>query len=107
MKFLISTSPPPGRPGSRNKKRNRESTGSEDSGNTRFKQSKKDNGDFIEALKQANLVGDATISPVKEGEGLQRKLDSGIVLSVSGTPAKQLSLVHPSSPIISSRSIKK
>ena len=70
------------------------------------KQSKGDDGDFIQALKQANLVGDATISPVKEGEGLQKKIYSGIVLSVSGTPAKQFSLETPNSLIISSRCSK-
>ena len=105
--IIESQSPPPGRPGSRTEKRDRESTGSEENCSVRRKQSKKENINFAEALKQADLVGDATISPVKEGEGLQRNLDSGIVLSISGTPAKHFNLETPNSPILSSRCSKK
>ena len=100
-------SPPPGRPGQRTEKRDRESTGSENGTCSKFKVSRKENDAFAEALKKADLVGDATISPSKEGEGLQKKSDIGIVLSVSGTPSKSISVNVPDSPIISSKPIKK
>ena len=102
-------SPPPGRPGQRTEKRDRESTGSENSSCIKSKVSRKNENDtFADALKKADLVGEATISPAKEGEGLKRRLDTGIVLSISGTPSKQSFIQsYPDSPIISNKSSKK
>ena len=102
-----SQSPPPGRPGQRSEKRDRESSGSENGIEDRSKVSRKENT-FIEALEKANLVGEATISPTKDGEGLEKNVDCGKVLSVSGTPAKlSLSSDCPNSPIIFSKISKK
>ena len=103
-----SFSPPPGRPGQINRaeKRDRDSTGSNSELNNR-KLSRND--EFHIALEKANLVSaSAAISPVKDGQGLQKKPDNGMVLSVSGTPLKQHNNQDlSSSPIISSKPIKK
>ena len=45
---------------------------------------------FSEKVKKANLVGEATISPTKQGEGLHKKPDHGAVYSVTGMSAKQM-----------------
>ena len=59
-------------------------------------------------LLRTELVGDATISPLKEGEGLRKKPDCGRVHSVCGTPLKnQLAVISQESPILSSKSSKK
>jgi hypothetical protein len=42
-------------------------------------------------------VGEATITPTKDGEGLQKQPDTGVVTPVEGTP----SIFHLDSPIIS------
>ena len=105
-----SLSPPPGRPGhmdsARPEKRDRESTGS-NSSSSKSKVPRKVS-DWSEVLEKAVLVTEATVSPSKEGETLQRKPDCGLVFSVSGTPAKS-NLVpnYPDSPIITSKSSKK
>ena len=91
----VSTSPPPGRPDGQGVKRDRESTGSE-SGKKNSKNARKDLNDtsdnsvddFSEKVKKANLVGEATISPIKHGEGLFKKPDRGAVFSVTGMSAK-------------------
>ena len=104
-----SDSPPPGRPGQqyRAEKRNRDSPSS-DATPSKVKVSRCEINSFSAALEKANLVGDATISPVKEGGGLQKKPDSGRVYSVCGTPLKnQLAVISPESPIITSKSSKK
>ena len=102
-----SQSPPPGRPGHRAEKRDRTSTDSEKEAEDRSKVPRKGNM-FLEALEKADLVGEATISPTKDGEGLKRNVDCGTVLSVSGTPSKQLfSSIGSNSPIISSKSSRK
>ena len=59
-----------------------------------------------DAVKEAHLVSDeATISPGKEGEGLKKPLDLGIITSVTGTPSKMMIQEpnHISSPIIGNR----
>ena len=106
--FELSFSPPPGRPGqfSKAEKRDRESTGS-NSDQSSKKVSR--NEDFNAALEKAVLVSEsAVISPVKDGHGLKKQPDNGMVLSISGTPLKQhTSQDPPMSPIISSKPIKK
>ena len=106
----ISTSPPPGRPDSQGAKRGRESTGSE-SGKKNSKNARNDLNDtsdnsfdnFSEKVKKANLVGEATISPTKHGEGLYKKPDHGAVFSVTGMSAKHTIVEEdfPGSPILS------
>ena len=44
--------------------------------------------DWTKTVEAANLVGEATISPVQEGVGLQRQPDRGSVVSVTATPSK-------------------
>ena len=95
-----SGSPAPGRPGQNNSrdKRGRDSTGSSTDENTPKQQRKEspleksleNNRDeaWRDAVKEAHLVSDeATISPGKEGEGLKKPLDLGIITSVTGTPS--------------------
>ena len=106
----VSTSPPPGRPDGQGAKRGRESTGSE-SGKKNSKNARKDLNDtsdnsvdnFSEKVKKANLVGEATISPTKHGEGLYKKPDHGAVFSVTGMSAKHMIVQQdfPGSPILS------
>ena len=57
---------------------------------------------FSEKVKKANLVGEATISPTKQGEGLHKKPDHGTVYSVTGMSAKQMIVgeEYPGSPIL-------
>ena len=102
-----SLSPPPGRPGSL--KRGRESTGSESSQikpkisrqeNTEDDDEKCEDGDKIKNIESAILVGEATITPTKDGEGLHKKLDHGFVHSVIGTPSSSSYQDSPSSPIL-------
>ena len=106
-----STSPPPGRPDSQGGKRGRESTGSE-SGKKNSKNARNELNetyadiiveDFSEKVKKANLVGEATISPTKHGEGLHKKPDHGTVFSVTGMAAKHTIVEedYPGSPIFS------
>ena len=108
---LESTSPPPGRPDSQGGKRGRESTGSE-SGKKNSKNARNELDessadiiveDFSEKVKKANLVGEATISPTKHGEGLHKNPDHGTVFSVTGMAAKHTIVVedYPGSPILS------
>ena len=107
---LVSTSPPPGRPGGQGAKRSRESTGSE-SGKNSSKNARNELNDtaenivenFSEKVKKANLVGEATISPTKHGEGLYKKPDHGTVFSVTGMSAQHAIVVedYPRSPILS------
>ena len=105
--FGYSLSTPPGRPGqfNRAKKRDRESTGSNSELNNR-KLSRHD--EFHIALEKAELVSASpTISPLKDGQGLQKQPDNGMVLSVSGTPLKKPTNQDlPSSPVISRKPIK-
>ena len=63
--------------------------------------------EWKEKVEAAKLVGEATISPSKEGEGLMKKPDVGAFVSVVGTPVKQ-NLVHDlsASPILH-RSVRK
>ena len=106
----VSTSPPPGRPDGQGAKRDRESTGSE-SGKKNSKNARTDLNDtsdnsvdnFSEKVKKANLVGEATISPTKHGEGLYKKPDHGAVFSVTGMSAKHMIVQQdfPGSPILS------
>ena len=106
----VSTSPPPGRPDGQGAKRDRESTGSE-SGKKNSKNARTDLNDtsdnsvdnFSEKVKKANLVGEATISPTKHGEGLYKKPDHGAVFSVTGMSAKHMLVQQdfPGSPILS------
>ena len=94
-----SISPPPGRPGHL-------SRGSSDSecGQSLSKVNKNKIIGFSDALEKAQLVGEASISPVKEGEGLNKKPDNGRVFSVSATPVKQkLPIISQESPIFSSK----
>ena len=98
---LDAMSPPPGRPGGMSgqpEKRDRESTGSESDQN---KPKVSRASSWSEAIETADLVGEATISPAKVGEGLQRKPDHGTVLSVTGTPSKLSFTDNPASPILS------
>ena len=113
-----SGSPAPGRPGqSVAEKRNRDSTGSSTEDNTpkvARKESEVNDSEIVkgkegdrldreawrESLEAANLVGEATISPGKEG-GLQRRLDLGAVMSITGTPIKPNSQDQIGSPIFS------
>ena len=123
-----SISPAPGRPGQsdgRREKRGRVSTGSptapskaaktdiddkEDEASEKpveAEQVATDGREWNEKIEAAQLVGDATISPSKAGEGLVKKPDLGLFVSVVGTPVKQNQVQDlPTSPILS-RSVKK
>ena len=56
-----------------------------------------------ESIENADLVGEATISPMKDNEGLAKKLDNGHITSITGTPSKTSIFLdsNSSSPIIS------
>ena len=55
-----------------------------------------------ETIEAADLVGDATVSPGKEGHGLQRQPDLGLVTSITGTPIKPTSQeIYSASPVFS------
>ena len=49
------------------------------------------------------IVGEATISPTKHGEGLYKKPDHGTVFSVTGMSTQQTIVVedYPGSPVLS------
>ena len=120
-----SISPAPGRPGQgdgREEKRKRVSSGSPTGPPKAAKTDNENKEDEFEAetgqvetvgqewkerVEAAKLVGEATISPSKEGEGLMKKPDVGAFVSVVGTPVKQ-NLVHDlsASPILH-RSVRK
>ena len=127
----VSLSPAPGRPGQddrRGEKRGRGSTGSQNGQSTHKSARSEEESEANEALEKeseiermrkdrneawresveaAHLVGKATISPIKEGEGLRKNPDLGAVVSVTGTPFKQNpSLDYAESPILSKSSRK-
>ena len=96
----VSTSPAPGRPAqTRGDKRGRDSSGSSSeitpkvprkegvgSGDENVEIVAKD---FNEALKVADLVTEkSNVSPLKDGEGLNKRPDHGKVMSITGTPVK-------------------
>ena len=86
-----SSSPPPGRPGSQAAKRGRESPGTYcDRRQDKVARHEVDESeDFDDKVRSADLVSDeATITPTKAVEGLQKRLDYGLISSVQGTPAK-------------------
>ena len=64
--------------------------------------------DWSDMVKNANLVSEeSTISPIKDGEGLERRIDFGHISSVQGTPAKTIQdLEYRASPVLS-RNLKK
>ena len=117
-----SGSPAPGRPGQeRTEKRSRVSTGStenrtqkitrkDEEENQEGNLSGKDDGDSSEeetdaekslrkTIEEANLVGEATISPVKAGAGLDRQPDIGMIVSVTATPSKPNHEQYSASPV--------
>ena len=118
----ISLSPAPGRPHEsqtlslgRGEKRDRGSPGSspdqvkqkslrqdEEVDKTKDIRSKSSDT-WKDIIERAELVGEATISPTKENQGLKTQLDRGLITSITGTPAKtdSLELVSVSSPIFS------
>ena len=111
---VSSSSPPPGRPEGHAGKRGRESPGS-DSGRKQSKAAKQDGReednkveDWSDMVKNANLVSEeSTISPMKEGDGLERRKDFGHIFSVQGTPAKTFQdLEYEASPVLS-RTLRK
>ena len=116
----MTSSPPPGRPKqSRADKRGRESTGSPTGviqKAARKENEEKDDedatviaNDWSRTVQQANLVTNSpTISPVREGEGLEKQLDIGSVMSVSGTPRKsiQTPVSNMDSPIFTKQTRK-
>ena len=58
-----------------------------------------------EIIEKADLVGEATISPTKENQGLKSQLDTGLITSITGTPAKAASSeLQVFSPIFSKTS---
>ena len=104
-------SPAPGRPRQdRPGKRGRESPGSpvgqsnaklaRDNISEAEDNRKKKEKTWEETIREANLVSESEITPIKENEGLVKVADKGIITSISGTPT-QLSL---SSPIITKQS---
>ena len=121
-----SWSPPPGRPGQeRKEKRGRESTGSPELNKQKVSRkevdSAPDDSDYDrsdveetdrmakgkdevwkETIETAELVGEATITPSKDGEGLRKTPDIGFISSITGTPSRNTpSLTHAASPILS------
>ena len=56
-----------------------------------------------ESIEAADLVGPATISPNKDGEGLKKIPDLGFIHSVTGTPIRKTTceIEVPASPILS------
>jgi hypothetical protein len=117
----VALSPPWSRPGHdyRSHKRGRESSGSQSEVN-KPKVSRKESDTevandsdnpngvktnlFRESVEKADLVGEATASPSKDGEVLKKTPDSGFIHSVQGTPninmTNQSSLTSPASPIL-------
>ena len=70
--------------------------------------SRKVSDNWSEVLQKAVLVTEATVSPSKEGEVLQKQPEVGLVFPVSGTPSK--SNLHPDCPnfpIITNKNSKK
>ena len=104
----VTLSPAPGRPcQDRPGKRGRESPGSP-AGRSNAKvardiMSVADDSEKVEVktweetIKGANLVTESQITPTKEGEGLAKVADKGVITSISGTPTQQ----SLPSPIIS------
>ena len=113
--------PAPGRPGQeRNEKRSRVSTGSLENRTPKIarkelEESQEENssgkGDVSreveedeedplrKAIEEANLVGEATISPVKDGVALEKQPDKGMIVSVTATPSKPNHVHHSASPV--------
>ena len=111
-----SGSPAPGRPGQeRNEKRSRFSTGSLENRTPKIarkelEESQEENssgkGDVSreveedeedplrKAIEEANLVGEATISPVKDGVALEKQPDKGMIVSVTATPSQPNHVHH-------------
>ena len=57
---------------------------------------------WSEILEKADLVGEATITPTKENQGLKTQPDTGLITSITCTPAKPTFSIEPQqSPIIS------
>ena len=98
-----TSSPAPGRPCQlRSDKRSRESTGSPtgvvkkaarkenvNEGNDDDEEATITAKDWNKTVEEANLVTNSpTISPVREGQGLDKQPDIGSVMSISGTPRK-------------------
>ena len=119
--LMESRSPAPGRPGQgdRGDKRGRETSRSSPNFNTSKSARREDVSEATDVKEKENeagqnfrkkvedsvLVTEATTSPCKEGKGLVRKLDLGIITSVTGTPSRSKNeenfTVH--SPIFASR----
>ena len=51
------------------------------------------------AIEEANLIGEATISPVKDGVGLEKQPDKGMIVSVTATPSKPNHVHYSASPV--------
>ena len=133
----MTTSPPPGRPGHdyRSQKRDRESSGSQSelqqpkvsrkgsNGETgkidtdgedetdletgSHKASSGGSNSFREIVEKADLVGEATVSPSKDGEGLKKTPDLGFIHSITGTPSRNMPIQNensPTSPILTKSS---
>ena len=112
----ITLSPAPGRPSqdpSQGEKRGRKASGSPQGQNTpksvrqetvidlTKERNKERDEAWKENIENAKLVGEATISPVGDNEGLKKRLDRGLITSVTGTPAKPSFLLDShSSPIL-------
>ena len=103
--LAATESPAPGRPGQeRLGKRLRDSPGYQ-AGQSNSKAAKRGSPDprehsdedivverekaWNEAIENADLVGEAEITPTKDDEGLKKPLDTGSVTSVTGTPSQQ------------------
>ena len=103
-----SGSPAPGRPGQgRVEKRSRESSDSPVDNTPKVarvdneKSVENKDEEFRKAIEEAELVGESTISPVKDGDGLQKRDDRGIVVSVTATPSKSSNFIpYGASPIL-------
>ena len=62
---------------------------------------------WTEAIEAAELVGEATITPSKEGEGFKKTPDLGYVYSITGTPSRNTPcMTSTASPILSKSSKK-
>ena len=124
-------SPPPGRPGhGRGDKRGRESTGSPEVNRPKVSKNKDDSGSdnsdndegkedenqqrrkdsegaWKDSIEAADLVGEATITPSKDGEGLKKIPDLGFIHSITGTPLRTNPCLSSSASPILSKSIRK
>ena len=100
-------SPAPGRPGQeRSSKRGRSSPGSPE-GQSNPKTAREDTAESVrsdtrekswqETIEKADLVTESQITPTKDNVGLVKVADTGIITSITGTPAQQ----SLQSPIIS------